>query len=173
MARRKRKAKLKPLPFASFDGIRPVEPMTALEGAVKVCVRYGKKTPEGLTRCLQWAPGPGYAEGPVERGSPGDPKYFIQEARVRADGTPITRAYRYRSGRKPLPYPPRTNRRGRFNPLSITTQERWNALPDVVKARIVQIIDRGVVQPLGPEELLEAGKKPAVEEEITVIQEES
>ena len=147
MARRRR-TRIKPMATVSFGDIRE------LEGAVKVCVRYGKKTPTSLTRCLQWSAGPGYAEGPVERGNLIESKYFIQEARVREDGTPIARPYRYRQGKNPLPYPPRTVKGGQFNPNSVRTQERWDNLPDPVKAKIVQIIDRGTVKPLGPEELV-------------------
>jgi hypothetical protein len=154
--------RVKPLSLVKFTKVRPVkkERATALgdfAGAVKVCVRYGRKAPESKTRCLQWMAGPGYAEGPSPRGTKTDPKYFVEEARFRDDGTKISRPYRYRTGTKPLPYPPRTKLVGGkkvFNPLSVNTQARWDDLPDSVKEQVLQLVGEGAIPELTPQEIL-------------------
>jgi hypothetical protein len=135
-----------------------IRPLGSFDGAVKVCARYGPGKLSGKTRCLQWMSGPGYAEGPAERGNgTSNPQYFVQAARVRPDGSPF-RKYRYRSGNRPLPYPPRTtlDRSGKvvFNPMSGRTQALWNDLPQGVRVQILQIVNEGALKPLQPDEEL-------------------
>ena len=149
------KAKIKPLK-GKVVSITPLDGLGALDGAVKVCARYGPGKNSGKMRCLQWMSGPGYAEGPAEQGNgTTNPQYFVQAARKRPDGSPFRR-YRYRSGKKPLPYPPRylADRAGKrvFNPESGKTQALWNDLDPDVQLQIVKIVNEGAFNPLQTEE---------------------
>lgn len=146
------RAKIKPLQSIQ------IQPLGDFGGAVKVCARYGPGQFSGKTRCLQWMSGPGYAEGPAERGNgTTNPQYFVQAARVRPDGSPL-RQYRYRSGNRPLPYPPRTllDRGGKtvFNPASGRTQALWDDLPQDVQIQILKVVNEGALKPLQPHEEL-------------------
>jgi hypothetical protein len=153
------KAKISPMKPVKMKVIQQsAVGLDAFDGAVKVCARYGPGKTSGKNRCLQWMAGPGYAEGPADRGDgKSNPQYFVEAARRDEQGRPFRR-YRYRSGNKPLPYPPRTilNKAGKevFNPKSGITQDSWKELPDDVKLQIISIVQKGTIKPLQPEELL-------------------
>ena len=121
--------------------------LRGLDGAVKVCARYGAGE-SGKKRCLQWVPGPGYAEGPLTVGTGTGDKvhYYIKEVR---DGAELGRRYRYR---KSLPYNPLPD--GRLVPLTPQTeklaldaQAKFATLPSSVQNEIIKIVDR----PANPE----------------------
>jgi len=118
------------LGFLGTAALAAASGLGALEGAIKVCVRYERGRSQKL-RCSQWTVGPGYVQGPHDY-----EEYFIPEVRSEAG---IRRAYRYR---KSLPYNPKPGLKLPNTPVNIKaaekTQEKYDSIAnDVVKMKLL------------------------------------